>query len=69
MVCVAFVLAAGILLWASVSTPQAEAGGAGVVLLATAAFLRRSLPSNAASAPESGVAANGARIIAGGQIR
>ena len=69
MVCVAFVLAAGILLWASVSTPQAEAGGAGVVLLATAAFLRRSLPSSASSA-EAGLArTNGARIIAGGQIR
>jgi hypothetical protein len=44
---VGFVLAAGIVLWASVSTPQAEAGGAGVVLLATASLLRRSLPSGA----------------------
>jgi hydrogenase/urease accessory protein HupE len=47
---VGFVLAAGVLLWASVSTPQAEAGGAGVVLLATASLLRRSLPSSATSA-------------------
>jgi hypothetical protein len=42
---VAFVLAAGILTWASVNSPQAEAGGAGLVLLATASLLRRGLPS------------------------
>ena len=47
---VGFVLAAGILLWVSVGTPQAEAGGAGVVLLATASLLRRSLPSGASAA-------------------
>jgi hydrogenase/urease accessory protein HupE len=52
---VAFVLAAGVVLWASVSTPQAEAGGAGVVLLATASLLRRSLPAtSAASSPAVG---------------
>jgi hypothetical protein len=42
---VAIVLAAGILTWASVNSPQAEAGGAGLVLLATASLLRRGLPS------------------------
>jgi hypothetical protein len=69
IVCVAFVLAAGIVLWASVSTPQAEAGGAGVVLLATAALLRRSLPSSSGAANPTTVARGAARIIAEGQIR
>jgi hypothetical protein len=69
MLCVAFVLAAGIVLWASVSTPQAEAGGAGVVLLATAALLRRSLPLSSTAANPSSVARGSARIIAEGQIR
>jgi hypothetical protein len=60
---VGFVLAAGILLWVSVGTPQAEAGGAGVVLLATASLLRRSLPSGAsASAPAPSVG----RLVAEG---
>jgi len=40
---VAVVFAAGILTWASVNSPQAEAGGAGLVLLATASLLRRGL--------------------------
>jgi hydrogenase/urease accessory protein HupE len=46
---VGFVLFAGVLLWASVDTPQAEAGAAGIVLLATASLLRRSLPTGAAA--------------------
>jgi hypothetical protein len=52
---VGFVLAAGIVLWASVATPQAEAGGAGVVLLATASLLRRSLPSGASASATASV--------------
>ena len=63
VVIVGFVLAAGILLWVSVGTPQAEASGAGVVLLATASLLRRSLPSGAAtSAPAPSVG----RLVADG---
>jgi hypothetical protein len=59
---VGFVLAAGIVLWVSVGTPQAEAGGAGVVLLATASLLRRSLLVGA-QAPS---AASVGRLVAGG---
>ena len=47
----------------SVGTPQAEAGGAGVVLLATASLLRRSLPSGASAV---GAAPSVGRLVAEG---
>jgi hypothetical protein len=48
---VAFVVSAGLLPQVSGLTPQAEAASGGVVLLATAALLRRVLASSPAPAP------------------